>query len=99
SGLIDGERMVWGDPLMEFVGMDVFGRADQDEHVVTGYTEAGGAIERGGDADRRLALYHLYMHVLLLTELGPRGYTDPQYLEYFGAECPKRVLDAAARLS
>jgi hypothetical protein len=46
-----------------------------------------------------MTLYHLYMQVLLLTEMGPRGYTDPHYLEYFGRECPKRILDAATRLS
>jgi aminoglycoside phosphotransferase (APT) family kinase protein len=66
SGLIDGERMIWGDPLMEFIGMDVFGRADLDEDVAGGYLDAGGAIDRGEDGNRRLALYHLYMQVLRL---------------------------------
>jgi aminoglycoside phosphotransferase (APT) family kinase protein len=98
SGLIDGERMIWGDPLMKFVGMAVFARADQDADVTGGYLDAGGTIARGGSADRRLALYHLYMQVLLLTEMEPRGYTDPGYLEYFGDECPKRILDAVERL-
>ncbi len=99
SALIDGERMIWGDPLLEFIGMDVFGRADLDEDITAGYTAAGGTIDRGGDADRRLALYYLYMHVLLLTEMGPRGYTDPQYLDHFNLECPKRILDMAGRLN
>jgi aminoglycoside phosphotransferase (APT) family kinase protein len=99
SGLIDGERMIWGDPLMEFVGMEVFGRADQDENVRAGYLASGGIIDESEAAERRMTLYHLYMQVLLLTEMGPRGYTDPHYLEYFGRECPKRILDAATRLS
>jgi len=98
SGLIDGERMIWGDPLMEFVGMAVFGRADQDEHVRAGYLAAGGAIDESEAAERRMTLYHLYMQVLLLTEMGPRGYTDPQYLEHFGRECPKRILEAVNKL-
>lgn len=99
SGLIDGERMIWGDPLMEFVGMDVFGRADQDEHVRAGYLAAGGTIDGSEAAERRMTLYHLYMQVLLLTEMGPRGYTDPEYLEFFGRECPKRIHEAVVRLS
>jgi aminoglycoside phosphotransferase (APT) family kinase protein len=98
SGLIDGERMIWGDPLMEFVGMAVFGRADQDEHVRAGYLAAGGDIDDSEAAERRMTLYHLYMQVLLLTEMGPRGYTDPQYLEHFGRECPKRIFEAVDKL-
>jgi aminoglycoside phosphotransferase (APT) family kinase protein len=98
TGLIDGERMIWGDPLMEFVGIDVFGRADQDPDLVAGYLRAGGLLDSGEAAQRRLALYHLYMQLLLLTEMTPRGYTDPGYLEFFGAECPKRILAAAAQL-
>jgi aminoglycoside phosphotransferase (APT) family kinase protein len=98
SGLIDGERMIWGDPLMEFVGMAVFGRADQDEHVRAGYLAAGGSIDEGDTAERRMTLYHLYMQLLLLTEMGPRGYTDPEYLEYFGRECPRRIFEAVNKL-
>lgn len=98
TGLIDGERMIWGDPLMEFVGMDVFGRADQDPDIAAGYLRAGGVMEAGEAAERRLTLYHLYMQLLLLIEMTPRGYTDPEYLEWFHGECPKRILAAAERL-
>lgn len=99
TALIDGERMIWGDPLMEFVGMDVFGRADREEDVRAGYLAAGGVIDDSEAAERRMTLYHLYMQVLLLTEMGPRGYTDPGYLKFFGQECPKRIYEAAERLS
>jgi aminoglycoside phosphotransferase (APT) family kinase protein len=99
SGLIDGERMIWGDPLMEFVGMDVFGRADRDPQIAAGYLGAGGTIDGDTDAERRLTLYHLYMQCLLLTEMGPRGYSDPGYLEFFGDQCPRRILAAADYLS
>lgn len=98
TGLIDGERMIWGDPLMEFVGMDVFGRADQDPDIRAGYLRAGGVIEAGEAAERRITLYHLYMQLLLLIEMTPRGYTDPGYLEWFNSECPQRILAAAERL-
>ncbi|WP_051450692.1 phosphotransferase family protein [Actinospica robiniae] len=98
TGLIDGERMIWGDPLMEFVGMDVFGRADQDPDIRAGYLRAGGTIEAGQAAERRISLYHLYMQLLLLIEMTPRGYTDPGYLEWFATECPRRIFAAAQRL-
>lgn len=98
TGLIDGERMIWGDPLMEFVGMDVFGRAEQDPDIAAGYLRAGGVIEAGEAAERRLTLYHLYMQLLLLIEMTPRGYSDPEYLEWFSSECPKRILAAAQSL-
>jgi aminoglycoside phosphotransferase (APT) family kinase protein len=99
SGLIDGERMIWGDPLMEFVGMDVFGRADRDREIAAGYHGAGGTIDGSTDGERRLTLYHLYMQTLLLTEMGPRGYTDPGYLEFFSEQCPRRIAEAADYLT
>lgn len=99
NGLIDGERVIWADPLMEFIGMDVFGHAEHDECVRGGYLAAGGWIDDGEAARRRISLYHLYMQLLLLTEMGPRGYTDPEYLEFFGTECPKRIVAALAELS
>ena len=98
SGLIDGERMIWGDPVMEFVGIDVFGRADLDPDIAAGYLRAGGTIAAGEAAERRLDLYHLYMQLLLLIEMTPRGYTDPGYLEWFTSECPRRIIAAAQRL-
>jgi hypothetical protein len=66
--------------------------------VRAGYLAAGGTIDESEAAERRMTLYHLYMQVLLLTEMGPRGYTDPQYLEHFGRECPKRILEAVNKL-
>ena len=98
TGLIDGERMIWGDPLMEFVGMNVLGRADQDPDIVAGYVRGGGEIAGGEAAERRLALYHLYMQLLLLVETAPRGYSDADYVAWILSDCPKRILEAAARL-
>jgi aminoglycoside phosphotransferase (APT) family kinase protein len=99
TGLIDGERVIWGDPLMEFVGADVYGRADQDPDLRAGYLEAGGVIAEDDSGRRRLALYHLYMQLLLLIELVPRGYDDPQYVGWVSSESPKRILAALAELS
>jgi aminoglycoside phosphotransferase (APT) family kinase protein len=98
NGLIDGERMIWGDPLLEFVGIAVFGREEQDEAIRAGYLEAGGTIDASDAGRRRLTLYHLYIQLVILTEMGPRGYTDQDYLDFFGTECPKRIVAALAEL-
>lgn len=98
NGLIDGERVIWGDPLMEFIGADVFGRADLDPDIRAGYLDAGGAIAEDEPARRRLALYHLYMQLLLLVEMAPRGYSDQDYVAFISSECPKRILAAVAEL-
>ncbi|NUP52726.1 MAG: aminoglycoside phosphotransferase family protein [Catenulispora sp.] len=98
NGLIDGERVIWGDPLMEFVGADVFGRADRDPDIRAGYLGAGGTIADDAPAQRRLVLYHLYMQLLLLVETAPRGYTDQAYLTFVASECPKRILAAVQEL-
>lgn len=98
TGLIDGERVIWGDPLMEFVGIDVFGHAQDESSLSSGYAETGGTIAADGAARRRLALYHLYMHLLLLIEMKPRGYTDPGYLDYMSAQCPQRIRASLAEL-
>ena len=98
NGLIDGERVIWGDPLMEFVGMDVFGRAERDPSLRAGYLDAGGTIAVDDAACRRLALYHLYMHLLLLIEMAPRGYTDPNYVAHMSEQCPLRIQAAIAEL-
>ena len=90
NGLIDGERVIWGDPLMEFVGMDVFGRADHDPDLRTGYTEAGGTIADDVQARRRLALYHLYMQLLLLIEIDATRLQRPGATwRLVGRECPQ----------
>jgi aminoglycoside phosphotransferase (APT) family kinase protein len=94
NGLIDGERVIWGDPLMEFIGADVFGRADRDPDLRTGYLEGGGTIAEDAQARRRLALYHLYMQLLLLIEVAPRGYSDEEYVGLVARECPERILAA-----
>ena len=98
TGLIDGERAIWGDPLMEFVGIDVFGRAERDPALRAGYLEAGGTIAADEAAARRLALYHLYMHLLLLIEIAPRGYTDSGHVAYVNEQCPLRIQAAMAEL-
>ncbi|WP_237047811.1 aminoglycoside phosphotransferase family protein [Lentzea guizhouensis] len=69
TGLIDGERAFWGDPVAEFVSPALF--TDIDDEFLTAYgTELT-------DADRvRLAAYQAYLYAIMLTEQVPRNNTD-----------------------
>ncbi len=69
TGLIDGERAFWGDPVAEFVSLTLFSNVDAD--LLTGY---------GADIDReRLSLYRVYLYLIMLIEGTPRGYTGPDH--------------------
>ncbi|WP_405061095.1 aminoglycoside phosphotransferase family protein [Kribbella sp. NBC_01505] len=63
TGLIDGERAFWGDPVAEFASLAQF--RDVDADLIAGY---------GADVDReRLALYRVYLYLIMLIEGTPRG--------------------------
>ncbi|MGW0633576.1 phosphotransferase family protein [Streptomyces sp. NPDC002758] len=68
GGLIDGERMFWGDPLADFVSLALLGDIRKDEAFLAGYREAGGRAEFDVPARLRLALY-----LIMLTETVPRA--------------------------
>lgn len=73
SGLIDGERMFWGDPLADLASLSLFlGDAEGDPAFLAGYRAAGGRLEVDGDARRRIALYRCYLWLIMLTEVVPR---------------------------
>lgn len=74
SGLIDHERAFWGDPAAELVSLAYGGPTGADSDLVAGYTEAGGTLDFTPALRHRLALYHLYLGLLLVVECGPRGY-------------------------
>jgi len=74
TGLVDGERFLWGDPLLDLVSPALFHRIeDEPEHpFLRGYTAATGLVL--DDAARiRLALYRVHLHVLMLAEGPSRG--------------------------
>jgi aminoglycoside phosphotransferase (APT) family kinase protein len=73
GGLIDGERMFWGDPLADFVSLALFGDIRKDEAFLAGYREAGGRAEFDVPARLRLALYRAYLYLIMLTETVPRA--------------------------
>ncbi|MGW0187409.1 phosphotransferase family protein [Streptomyces sp. NPDC003362] len=74
TGLIDHERAFWGDPAAELVSLAFGGDTGPDSDLVAGYTEAGGTLDFTPAFRHRLALYRLYLGLLLVVECGPRGY-------------------------
>ncbi|TDU91769.1 aminoglycoside phosphotransferase (APT) family kinase protein [Kribbella voronezhensis] len=68
TGLIDGERAFWGDPTAEFVSLTLFSELDDD--LLEGY---------GAPVDRELlALYRVYLYLIMVIEATPRGYDGPE---------------------
>ncbi|TQJ91836.1 phosphotransferase family protein [Streptomyces sp. SLBN-31] len=78
GGLIDGERMFWGDPLAEFVSLALLGDIRKDEAFLAGYREAGGRAEFDTRALLRLALYRAYLYLIMLVETVPRAMGEEQ---------------------
>lgn len=78
GGLIDGERMFWGDPLADFVSLALLGNIEDDPEFLTGYQEGGGQVEFTSAARQRLALYRSYLYLIMLTETVPRAAGDEQ---------------------
>ncbi|MGX1545965.1 phosphotransferase family protein [Streptomyces adustus] len=72
GGLIDGERMLWGDPLADFVSLALLGNIRNDEAFLAGYREAGGRTGFDPPALLRLALYRAYLYLIMLVETVPR---------------------------
>ncbi|MGX1273789.1 phosphotransferase family protein [Streptomyces phaeoluteigriseus] len=73
GGLIDGERMFWGDPLADFVSLALLGDIREDDAFLAGYQEGGGQAEFDPPARLRLALYRAYLYLIMLTETVPRA--------------------------
>jgi aminoglycoside phosphotransferase (APT) family kinase protein len=74
TGLVDGERCLYGDPLVDFVVPLLFAPA-------SGSPPAGNPLLRGYGitldrrAERRLALYRMHLSLLMVAEMPSRGMT------------------------
>ncbi|MBB2910138.1 aminoglycoside phosphotransferase (APT) family kinase protein [Streptosporangium becharense] len=79
QAIIDHERAFWGDPLADFVTPTIFGELNEDDEIVAGYREAGGIVEFTPSARARIALYRLYLSLIMLVEHGPRQYPQEHY--------------------
>ncbi|MEQ8144921.1 phosphotransferase [Streptomyces sp. OP7] len=84
GGLIDGERMFWGDPLADLASLALLGDIRQDEAFLDGYAREGGRLVLDGGARLRLAQYRAYLDLIMLTETVPRA---------VGAEAAKQVRE------
>jgi len=94
SGVIDGERSFYGDPLAEWA-MLAFGREPSDRpELVAGY----GGLELDEAALIRLDLYRLYLFTIVLVEEAPRRY-DPVRRAPTRARAAEGALAALARLA
>ncbi|MEV4120047.1 aminoglycoside phosphotransferase family protein [Micromonospora sp. NPDC049645] len=76
-GLVDGERFLYGDPLLDLVSPLLFRRVeDEPEHpLLRGYRAAGGPLVLDASARRRLGLYRLHLYLLMTVEMPSRGMT------------------------
>jgi aminoglycoside phosphotransferase (APT) family kinase protein len=70
SGLIDFERALWGDPLIEAV----FGDIDGCQQARAGYGED---LLAAPDGRMRRLLYNLYLHLIMVIECTYRRYPTP----------------------
>jgi aminoglycoside phosphotransferase (APT) family kinase protein len=98
SGLLDGERMFWGDPLADLASLSLFSRdAEHDRAFLAGYAAGGGRALLGGTAARRIALYRAYLYLIMLVEVVPRGYADDhrRWVREFAGPRLEAALDAA----
>lgn len=98
QAIIDHERAFWGDPLADFVTPTIFGELDESDEIVAGYREAGGVVEFTASTRARIALYRLYLALIILTENGPRQYPEKEYasLRDRSSAAALRALDALA---
>jgi fructosamine-3-kinase len=74
SGLVDGERYLWGDPLVDFVSPAIFDDifATPDHPFVRGYREVRPfTIDEG--VRIRVRLYRAYLYLLMIVEHPSRG--------------------------
>jgi aminoglycoside phosphotransferase (APT) family kinase protein len=95
SGIVDLERGLFADPLMDFVGHDPFGTGSLPEGPLAGYLAAGGTLPLDSTAgtvsgltpaaDRRLALYRLYLTLIMTIEVVPRRYDWERLPQYLGS--------------
>ncbi len=77
TGLVDGERYLWGDPLVDFVSPALFRDIFEtpDHPFVRGYAEVRPLVI-DQSVRIRVRLYRLYLYVLMIVEYPSRG-MDP----------------------
>jgi aminoglycoside phosphotransferase (APT) family kinase protein len=74
TGVIDGERAFWGDPLAELPSLALFGEIERDAAFLRGYGEGLGRPLVFDDPTRaRILLAALYLYLIMWIERAPRA--------------------------
>lgn len=79
TGLFDGERAFWGDPMAELVSLALFEDIERDEAFLAAYAAGGGRIDFDRGARLRLAMYRCYLWLIMLVEAAPRGFSTGEH--------------------
>ncbi|MEU6507030.1 aminoglycoside phosphotransferase family protein [Streptomyces sp. NPDC046942] len=101
GGLIDGERMFWGDPVADFVSLALLDDIEKDRDFLAGYREGGGRAVLGPAERIRYALYRAYLYLIMLVETVPRQAGEGHVRWVRETVAPQLVaaLDDIARLT
>jgi aminoglycoside phosphotransferase (APT) family kinase protein len=78
QGLVDAERCLFGDPLIDFISPTVFRDIERepDHPFLRGYAaQLGHPVGLGGPELRRLTLYRIWFYLLMIVEMPSRGMT------------------------
>ncbi|MFE5393634.1 phosphotransferase family protein [Streptomyces sp. NPDC056568] len=78
GGVVDGERMFWGDPVADFVSLALLGDIETDRDFLRGYAAAGGVARFDASVRTRLAMYRCYLYLIMLVETVPRAASPEQ---------------------
>ena len=100
TGVVDGERFLYGDPLVDFVSPAIGRRIeDEPDHpFLAGYSAVSGEPTRFTDAElRRLALYRLHLALLMYVEMPSRG-MDPARFAWRWEWTHRLLMDELAHL-
>ncbi|MFD0527164.1 phosphotransferase [Kitasatospora arboriphila] len=98
GGLIDGERAFFGDPLAELVGLDPLGTPEDDADLLASYLSIAPGLRTDTPAARaRLALYRIYLALVMRVESAPRGYA-PEHTAWLLSWSAERVAEQLALL-
>lgn len=94
TGIVDGERSFWGDPLADMPSLALFGLVEDDADFLAGYRGAGGQLDLTESTRVRLDLYRAYLYLIMTVEATPRGTTDSPLNQLVHAH----LCDAVSRL-
>lgn len=75
SGMIDAERAMYADPAFELPSLFLDREFDPDDDFLSGYAETSDLLVPGDVLALRVALYSIYLYLVMLIEAVPRGYS------------------------